>query len=511
MSFAPFVVLWIILLITAGICLAASRRRGISLAASLSTTILLLIGWFFFRPDSVVAVTDLAGLQWRVDGPAWELTGIALLLLLAALVHASLYKGAAEAAGTRPAWLLGLAATALPVVWTADDRSRVLTLAFFALVWTIAQLRSNHGNPRTAYGWSWPMVSLFPLWLGAAWPAGRPALVLLAGAMLLGGWPFDGRWRKSAPGDGVMQLLINALPVVAGVAVLVSAGATTFGGVAIGVVTVISFSNLVMGMMRVQRHSPDSLAESFGPALAGLLPVFLVWTPAGADRAALLAATRLAVFVPVLFTLIASLINREGVGDIPAAEPRRPALSPGLIGSVAAFAAVGGLPLTAGFAAFMWLYWTWLTAMAGWALILLLIVMLSLWLAAVWQAVRAMAGRFDNGKEAWLRAGVLLLPIVGLLRFNLGSVEPELLAWFIVPLPLIAGLLLGHFIPGRQPLADRIKALLPAMPPLEAQYAQLRRVGQAAVDAVADAMAILDGELGLLWLTGLILLLLAII
>lgn len=511
MSFAPYVVLWVILLVAAAVCLIAGRRNVIQLASSLVAALSAFAIWFFFQPSPAARIVELAGRQWVVDGPAWGLTGIALLLLLSALIHAALHNDAAEAGGVRSAWLLGLTAAALPAVWSADDRSRILALALFVLVWAAARLRYSHGNARTRFDWSWLVASLFPLWLGAAWPGGRSALALLAAGMLMGSWPFDGRWRDGVAGDAALRLMMNVLPMVAGAAVLASVGAAAISGVVIGVATAFGLFNLFVGLIRAWRLPFNRLAESFGPALAGLALVAVAWSPTGASHEALLPATRLAVFVPAILMLAASLASHEDSAGVSADEPRRPAVSPGLIGSVVAFAAVGGLPLTAGFAALAWLYWAGLMIAAGWALIVLLIIVLSLWLAAAWQIVRDMAGRFDRGQTAWLRGVALLLPAIGLLQFNTGSVEPELIGWIIVPIPFVAGLLLGYFGPGRRALDERLAAALSALPLSRAPLNRSRRYGQAAADAVADAVAILDGDFGLLWLIGLILLLLWII
>lgn len=512
MSFAPYAVLWVILAIAAGICYLAKRRNPILLATSLIANLLALALWFIFQPDSAVATSPLFGRQWAVGQTAWSLTGIVLLLLLVAIVYAALRDdgpmGDPMGMGTRPAWLLVLTAAVLPVAWAADDRSRVLALSFFVLVWAAAQLRDSHRNTRATFDWNWLVASLFPLWLAAAWPAGRPALVLLAAGLLMGSWPFDGRWRVGVTGDTVLQLILNVLPAVAGAAVLASAGTVAFSSVVIGIVTAFGFFNLIVGLIRTWRLPFNRLAESFGPALAGLALVAAVWSPTGGSHEVLLPATRLAVFVPAILMLIALLVSHgDSVGSI-AAESRRPAVSPGLIGSVVAFAAVGGLPLTAGFATLARLYWAWTLTAAGWALIVPLIILLSLWLAAAWQTARAMAERFDRGRTAWLRGVALLLPVIGLLQFNLGGFETELLSWIIVPLPLVAGLLLGYFGPGRRTLDERLTPALSALSLLRAPLNRSRRFGKAAADAIADAAAILEGEFGLLWLLGLVLLLL---
>lgn len=185
MSFAPYALLWVILAIAAGVCLLAGRRTTLQLAASLIATLLAAALWLFFRHGPAVQATSLAGRQWAVGAVAWYLTGFVLLLLLAALVYAGLRYRAAGAAGTVPAWLLGLAVAALPVVWAADDRSRVLALALFALAWGGFRVFAGRAGGDRPGDLFWPFAAIFPLWLAAVWPAARSPLLVLSALLLL--------------------------------------------------------------------------------------------------------------------------------------------------------------------------------------------------------------------------------------------------------------------------------------------------------------------------------------
>lgn len=185
MSFAPYALLWVILAIAAGVCLLAGRRTTLQLAVSLIATLLATALWLFFRPGPAVQATSLAGRQWAVGAAAWHLTGFVLLLLLAALVYAGLPYRAAGAAGTVPAWLLGLAVAALPVVWAADDRSRVLALALFALAWGGFRVFAGRAGGDRPGDLFWPFAAIFPLWLAAVWPAARSPLLVLSALLLL--------------------------------------------------------------------------------------------------------------------------------------------------------------------------------------------------------------------------------------------------------------------------------------------------------------------------------------
>lgn len=501
MSFAPYAVLWVILVAAAGLCLIAGRRTLIHLAASLLAPLLAFVLWFAFRPGAAAPAATLAGRPWVVGQTAWGLTGVVLLLLLSAVVFAFLGDDGPERAGTRPAWLLGLAAAALPVVWAADDRSRILALAFFGLVWFAAHMSTGRINGDDARPMVWPLVALFPLWLASAWPAARPLLSLAAAALLLGVWPFGGP-RRGAAGDAPLNLLADGLPVVAGSAVMAAGlGAGVPTGLEIAFATALAFFSLVAGLARVWRFSFDSLVKALGPALAGMTLMAAVWVGDGA----MLQAARLAVFAPAVLVIVANLFPRRSPDD--AARSR---LSPGMVGSAVVFAAVAGLPLTAGFVALAALYGAWL-ASGGWVLALVLVLLLSLWLAAVYLTIRQAAAGFASGRDAWLRGGALLLPALGLLQFNAAAFGAGPLVWVAIALPPVAGLLLGRFVPGLGALDDLLRESIPAALPSSEWPDRLRRVGQATADAIADAIAILEGEFGLLWLVGLIALLLWII
>ncbi len=499
MSFAPYAVLWVILAIAAGICYLAKRRNPILLATSLIANLLAFALWFFFQPDSTVATSSLFGREWAVGQTAWSLTGIVLLLLLAAIVYAVLRDDSPMGMGTRPAWLLGLAAAVLPIVWAADDRSRVLAITLFVLVWFASQRSEVTAGARHLI---WPFISLFPLWLAAGWPAAQPALATASAAMLLGIWPF-GSWRRGVSGDVPLNLMTDSLPVIAGAAVLVtgfSAGRPT--DLEIIAITLFAFLSSITALAQAQRFSFDRLIKALGPSLAGIVLIAAVW----ATDDAMLSAVRLAVFAPAILTIIATLFVARPT-TVNTIEARPSLLSPGAIGSIVVYAAVAGLPLTAGFVALSSLHEVWQAA-SNWALVTALVVLLSLWLAAAFLTIRATMKRFVSGREVWLRGMSLLLPIIGLLQFNPASFNVSIITWIAIILPPILGLLLGLFVPGLRALDDRSGERLSNARPSEELSGRLRRLGRTSTDAIADAAAILEGEFGLLWLLGLVLLLL---
>jgi len=348
----------------------------------------------------------------------------------------------------------------------------------------------------------WPFISLFPLWLATGWPAAQPALATASAAMLLGIWPFGG-WRRGTSGDVTLNLMTDSLPVIAGAAVLVtgfSAGRPT--DLEIIAITLFAFLSSIIALAQAWRFSFDRLIKALGPSLAGIVLIAAVW----ATDDAMLSAVRLAVFAPAILTIIARLFVAQPSAATPGAT-RYSRLSPGLIGSIVIYAAVAGMPLTAGFVALSSLHEVWQAA-SNWALVTALVVLLSLWLAAAFLTIRATMKRFVSGREVWLRGMSLLLPIIGLLQFNPASFDVSIITWIAIILPPILGLLLGLFVPGLRTLDDRSGERLSNARPSEELSGRLRRLGRTSTDAIADATAILEGEFGLLWLLGLVLLLL---
>jgi len=82
------------------------------------------------------------------------------------------------------------------------------------------------------------------------------------------------------------------------------------------------------------------------------------------------------------------------------------------------------------------------------------------------------------------------------------------LVWVFLGAPLVAGVILQRFVPGLDGLGSLLREAAALPQPVVRLAGGVRRVGQMASDALADALAILEGEYGLLWLLGILLLLL---
>ena len=132
MSFAPYAALWILMVAAAGICLPAGRRPRLPIVISIAATLFAFGLWALFRPAVDTPALAFAGRQWAIGEVGWSLTGIVLLVLLSASVHALISPELLDS--TRHAALsLGATAAALPAIWAADERTRIMGVTVFAV------------------------------------------------------------------------------------------------------------------------------------------------------------------------------------------------------------------------------------------------------------------------------------------------------------------------------------------------------------------------------------------
>ena len=237
-----------------------------------------------------------------------------------------------------------------------------------------------------------------------------------------------------------------------------------------------------------------------GLALCGLLLTAAVW----AGPAALLPAARLAVFAPALLVVANALRPSEGT-----VTRVRWAITPQAIAVAAVLLAVAGLPLTVGSGVLAPLYEAWL-ASGGWVLLAVTVILLTIWLATLFGVARLLINDgAPAGRIGWLR-GLAQLPLLaGLVHFNTAALGLGVVVWVAIGLPIMAGLLLGRFAPAPETLGGLLREAATLPPPAATRLTQrARQAGRATYEALGDALAILEGEYGLLWLLGLLLLLL---
>lgn len=504
MSFAPYAALWILLVVAAGVCLPAGRRPKLPFVVSIAAALVALGLWALFRPAAATPSLSVAGRQWAIGAVGWSLTGVVLLLLLSVTVHALMHPDQLDAA-RHAALSLGVTAAALPAIWAADGRTRIMGVIFFAVAWAVARWFGTGADWRgrrddSCHLW----VAVFPLWAAAALPDGRLSLLLnmTGAAVLMGVWPFGGR-RESGEA-GPLRMLLNGLPVVVGAALLAAAlsGALPTA-VELAAATAIGLLSLLVGLERAWGQ-PGSMGRALGLGLAGLAFATALWVGPGA----LPVATRLAVFAPLLLTM--AFAARDALPAKPenTDAARRPRLSPGLPAIIAVFAAVVGLPLTVGWGTLAPLYEAWRAA-GGWVLLFVALVLMTLWATTLYQIARLLSRAPVSDRTKWLRALAFAPPIIGLVSLDFAATNAGLAAWAAILIPAVAGLLLGRFAPPVETMGELLhEALALPQSPATTLASSLSRTGRAAAGALADALAILEGENGLLWLLGLLLLLL---
>ena len=478
MSFAPVVLLWVMLAATAAALVAVRRLRFLA-AVAVAVPLFALPLWYLARPPASGAPVGLLGWQMAAGEPAWQLSGVVIWLLLAAVARMMLDRDLVHQPNRSVAAAFALAAAALPALYAADGQTQVAAVALFAAVWALGDRGASAGR------WLWLAAAVFLLWAGAV---GGSTFALLAAALLLGLWPLDG-WRGSeaSPGLSVMRL---GLPVVIGAAVLSATAGGGLAGAWLAAATALGLLSLLIGLARLRERSTAGLARPLAGALAGLALVAAAW----AGETALLAAARLAVFAPAALLLVPRPAGQSATGSGRAG---------GLLPSIVVYAALAGLPLTVGFAVLARLYAAW-PLPGGLVLIVATAALLSLWLAALYLSA-ALSGT-GSGRVAWLNALPALLTVIGLIAFDTTALDSPPLVWAAVLVPAVAGGLLGRFVPGLRALPGLLREALAPGLPLE-RLAPARRVGAILSSAIADAAALLEGANGLLFLLALIVLL----
>lgn len=504
MSFAPYIVIWVVLVAAASLCVLLNRRPAPLAAIALALPLVAFALWFIFRSETSVRAMTVAGRSFAVGPIAWHLTSVILLLLLTGAVHLVVHPKP-ERAAWRLFMLFALAAAALPAVWAADDRTRMLSVALFAILWGAAVWFGRpSGDAAPGYVLRpllWPSAGLFLLWLAAITPPARAALTLLAAALFLGVWPLGG-WRAGPRANRPeLSAALLGLPVVVGASLLPAAMEVELTPLTITIATALGLLSLVAGLFRAGERTPAGLAEALGLGLAGLALVAAVW----AGEEALAAGARLAVFAPAALLMIPAVAGPRSSPEAGRSLAGRPA--PGTIALAVIYLAVGGAPLTVGFVILSRLYDSWRFA-GGLILLLVAAALVALWLAAIFLAGRTgLRTSSASDRVAWLRGLALLVPLIALLNPGFGAPAGGAVTWLAIAIPLVAGLLLGRFAPNLEGLDSLLRESVAVRLPAERIAPRLRGYGRAAAEAVADALAILEGEYGLLWLLGLLLLL----
>ena len=513
------------------------RETAVGDTVALVAASLPFLSWLAMRPRLPLAVTlsawPAAALlppwNWRVDEMAWQLTGVVLLLTLAVLLAASGRgpasgdsEGQAPASLNRPPAisLLLLAAATLAALW-ADSVAgllagwMLLAIAWSASLWLAGNFQSEVAPWLLRVGWL--LLGLFALWLGAAgvpataalatetWPAAMTA-VLLAVSLQMGVWPLSA-WRPLdnnhlAPAAAA---LVHLFPTVAGAALLARLVAVT--PISMAYILLLTAWAL-LGYLRGLRlgwaylQEPAGMAASLALVQSSVILLAGVW----AGPAAVIAEVRVLVLaVGTLFLIDGRPFSRRRWWRA--------------VGPMVALAALAGVPLTAGFAGRAALYDAWL-ANGRFVLVLvtalLHVPLVAAVLVLLWpRAEVARSGerpergdRFlggpRNDSDKWsgraiAREAGLLLPALGLLSLR-GLDQTSPVVWLALVTAAIAGFVLSRFVGEVREARAALRQAFTVNLPLETVAMTLRRLGQGIKVAVGEAVLILEGEGGLLWL-----------
>ncbi|MEZ4515910.1 MAG: hypothetical protein R3C44_03395 [Chloroflexota bacterium] len=514
----PFLLMWLALAI-AGI-LGVFPRLSLKLRYLIIALAALIAGglWLWARSatDSPVATT-LLGYTLTVTPETWLLTGMALLALLIAgalgwtySLQADNAPGSTMAPGLLVMPVLGL----MLFVWAGDPLTAALMLALFMACWVLALWYSGGltGLPAGAQRHlaSALLVPVLLIWFAdavalggvvtAVWVELAAAAVLLAGAMLLGVWPFQ-TWRSAALSSRPQSaVLLMSLPIIAGAAILlpiarqhpVGSGLLPALGLILGLV------GLLMGLRSGWRSLASDAAGISG--LAGGLAGLVLLTAVFASEAALLSATRVAVFAPVFVALL--MFQLRSNRDDGQQSFRKPHVWVVVGLFILVTLAVLGFPLMAGFTSLSGVYDAWQSGLR-YFLVGILVALMTGWSAVLSRSILSLILKSDEGNQTtaprndWLSILILVVPVLGLIQVNLSGLSGHsVVTWLALLIPIVAGPVVAWLLKDRFEIPDA-----PVLP--EEQVAVVtsgaQRVGNIVGDAIAEAIGILEGPNGLLW------------
>lgn len=476
---------------------------------------LLSFVWLIARaslPLSLVVGSESAvwsAWLWQVGPLSWMLSLVVLLLTLGALALDTQAGDAPSSGASDAALIQFMAGVTLLACWAGSLAAYVMTWSLLAVVWAAGtafserERRQRMTSVARRVGAAFGSVLL--LWLAAssggpgndisaigAWPALTRALALLAATYQLGVFPFH-RWRLRDWGmPSARAAMLQVAPAAAGALLLARLEAGSETGLAFALpFTLLGLLALLSGARRAWIASDlgSSLPLALIQAQAGLVLLSGVW----ADPQAVVAESLLLLLGGGVLILGSDPDRRPFAGRFP---------QPGLLISIAAFAA---LPLTVGFTGRTALYGAWLEQ-GRWILVLvtallqlpLLVALLLVYLRAGEGAATKQSRDLSAPDLPGLLA--LLLPALGLFAWvSLG--QTSLLSWLAILAPTALAGILAWRLEERSELQQTLHEAfaMPALPG-SSRLSVARDAVTALVVAAREAVALLEGEGGLLWL-----------
>ncbi len=517
MPILPYILLWSVMA-AAALALAGLRSRPKTGALLSILAVIVAAGlWLWARPTAgdPPPTASFLGYAWSVSSGAWQLTGMVLLALLSVCVLAWLEETRLRdpAAGSNGTLLpVALGVGVLPFLWAGDPLTAATTLTFFTVVWLVVLWRAGGIDPRSGRSFGrLSMLLLVPLALiwfadalalsgvgGSAWIELGGAAVLLAAAILLGIWPLA-YWRSATTtAEPVTALALAGLPPIAGAAILLPvAQQPVTGGAQLALGVIVGFLALLLGL---RWAGFDSLR--FANGLAGALGGVVLLSAVFATESAVLAAASVAVFAPLVLAVIAHQHAPLPEAASGVAHPLTNRFHAAVVGAV--WLAVMGLPLTAGWISIGQLYGSWQSGTL-YVLMAILVLLLIAWSVVLSQIILRLF-RQSNEAEGPVRirtmlVGLLpaLIAFIGLFRINPAALSgSSILTWVTILIPLAVGPILAWFLDDRLELPELSRNDILPDDRFEPVRTAIARGWTATGDAVAEAIAILEGPNGLL-------------
>ena len=509
----------ILLLVGAGAVFLLSRLRPrYAGSASVITATAVTLLWLPVRlrlPLTLTVSPWPAGLTlpdwaWRVDDAAWEMS-LAVLILVTAVTLYQVTEGQPFQLAGLPvpagalALLFGLAG--LAALWANTLATllagwTLLGFVFFGVLLATPAMQERPAAAGTAWarlGAAW--AGLFFLWLAAAtlspaaagglaiheWPVLTRSLLLVAALLQIGVFPLH-LWRPEpqALQPGVAALA-HTIPSAAGVLLWARLEANSDIGLGFALpLTLLGLLGLFAAAYRAWSH-PDAPRRVAAALVLGQASVILLagmW----AGPEAVVTEGRVLLLAGGLLLLAAPALK--------AANP----LS--RLGPLLAALAMAGLPLTAGFRGRALLYGAWQEG-GRWLLILAAVLLhLPLAAAALRLVLDDVQAHFERSPSlpGVASAAPTLVPVIGLPAVA-GLAGASIVAWPAVLLPIVAGAALIRYTDEAHQLQQLLRAALSVEIPAAGEAGVVVRAGgRSLAQALRQAVALVEGEGGLLWL-----------
>lgn len=521
MNIVPEHLLALLAVIAAVIAALTILRPRLARPAALLGMALFTIVWLAIRSALPLVSTATAppaawsSWAWQIGPFSWSI-GLAILLL--SLSALALLPSTAQRA--QPLFIQLLAGAALLACWAGNFAAYVLTWFLLNALWLlVANLpparQAGDAQPAARIPLRTQTVlalgGILFLWLAAssaatfergptdpeAWSTVTRSLVLLAATYQLLIFPFY-LWRAHRDAATPLASLLHAAPAAAAALLLSRLESASDIGLAFALpFTLIGLLAILFGARRAwdRESTRSALPVAFIQAQSGLALLAAVW----AGPEAMLDETAVLLLAGGILVLAVAL---------PAAALRLPFQPATLI----ALAALAAFPLTRGFSGRSATYDGWLQE-GQWLLVLVSVLLhiplLTAGFKSFLTAVTTSGAREESFTRTFLpdrqhepervQLAALLLPALGLLTLA-GLTQASLIAWLALLLPIAVAAFVSWRFDESVELQQTLQEAFSLPAPRRPAWLDLRRPLAAVLAAAREALSLLEGEGGLLWL-----------